>query len=108
MDGTEEVYNKVKDYVYKNVSSPFVRVLNNIENALKAGIQISIRLNMGEHNIEDLHELSKLLVKKFNKYENCYIYVIKLFEDPNVDVEADVEIRHKLIKAIDSSVARIR
>ncbi len=100
LDGTEEIYNKVKDYVYKDVSSPFIRVLNNIENALKAGIQISIRLNMGEHNIEDLHNLSKLLVQRFNKYENCYIYVIKLFEDPNADAEADVEIRHKLINNV--------
>ncbi len=99
LDGTEEVYNKTKDYVYKNVSSPFKRVLNNIENALKAGIQISIRLNLGEHNAEDLYDLSKLLVEKFNKYQNCYIYVVKLFDDPcGEGITIPEDIRHRLIE----------
>ena len=70
LDGTEDIYNRVKNYVYKDVSSPFVRVLNNIENILKAGIQTSIRLNMDVHNNNDLFELSKLLVERFNKFEN--------------------------------------
>ena len=104
LDGTEEVYNKIKNYVYKDVSSPFKRVLNNIENALKAGVQISIRLNMGNDNAEDLFELTKMLVEKFSKYPNCYIYTVRLFED-NCTVkikdenEQDVADRHKLIKS---------
>ena len=101
LDGTEEVYNETKNYVYKDVSSPFKRVLNNIENALKAGIKIGIRLNLGEHNIEDLQILSKMLVEKFNKYNNCHIYVVKLFEDPcgeGISLEADV--RNKLTEAM--------
>lgn len=100
LDGTEEVYNKTKNYVYKDVSSPFQKVLNNIENALKAGINISIRLNLGEHNIDDLFDLSKQLVDRFNKYPNCYIYVVRLFEDPDAKVEEkDIKNRHDLINA---------
>ena len=99
LDGTEEIYNKIKDYVYKNVSSPFIRVLNNIEHALKAGIQINIRLNMDEHNSVDLFDLSKLLVEKFSKYNNCYIYVVRLFEDTCSKIKnREVNDRHKLIK----------
>lgn len=101
LDGTEEVYNKTKNYIYKDVSSPFKRVLNNIENALKAGIQIGIRLNLGEHNIEDLQNLSKMLVEKFNKYKNCHIYVVKLFEDPcGEGITVEEEVRNKLTKAM--------
>ena len=101
LDGTEEVYNKTKDYVYKNVSSPFKRVLNNIENALKAGIQISIRLNLGEHNTVDLSELSKILVERFNKYKNCYIYVVKLFDDPcGEGIVVNEDTRHKLTEKL--------
>lgn len=99
LDGTEEVYNRVKDYVYKTEISPFVKVLNNIENALKAGINVSIRLNMDEHNSKDLFELSKQLVERFNSYKNCYIYVVRLFEDTCSKIKnRSVTERHKIIK----------
>ena len=100
LDGTEEVYNKVKDYVYKDASSPFIRVLKNIEKALKAGIQINIRLNMDEHNVDDLFELSKQLVERFGKYGNCYIYVVRLFDDTCSKIrDRAVNDRHKLIES---------
>ena len=100
LDGTEEVYNKIKNYVYKDVSSPFKRVLNNIENALKAGIQVNVRLNMDEHNADNLFELSKMLIEKFNKYNNCYIYVVRLFEETCSEIKnREVKDRHKLIES---------
>lgn len=100
LDGTEEIYNKVKNYVYKDIGSPFLTVLNNIENALKAGIQINIRLNMDEHNADDLFDLSKLLVERFSKYKNCYIYVVRLFEDTCSKIKnREVLNRHKLIES---------
>ena len=99
LDGTEEVYNRIKNYVYKDVSSPFKRVLNNIESALKSGINVSIRLNMDEHNAEDLFDLSKMLVEKFHHYKNCYIYVVRLFEDTCSKIKnREANDRHKLIK----------
>lgn len=99
LDGTEEVYNKVKNYVYKNVSSPFKKVLNNIENALKANIQVNIRLNMGEHNAADLFELSKMLVKRFNQYNNCSIYVVRLYDGTCPEIRSKTtDDRHKLIE----------
>lgn len=99
LDGTEEVYNKVKNYVYKDVSSPFIKVLNNIENALKANIQVNIRLNMDAHNQQDLFDLSKLLVEKFRKYNNCYIYVVRLYGTDNFQIkDRDASVRHDLIK----------
>lgn len=101
LDGTEEVYNRVKDYVYKDVSSPFVKVLNNIESALNANIKIRIRLNMDMHNMEDLFDLSKVLVKKFNQYRNCNIYVARLYEDIcSNDIVKNVDERHKLIDEV--------
>jgi len=99
LDGTEEVYNKVKDYVYKDVPSPFLTVMNNIENALKAGIQINIRLNMDEHNADDLFDLARQLVNRFGCYKNCYIYVVRLFEDTCSKISnRDAVDRHKIIK----------
>ena len=100
LDGTEDVYNKVKNYVYKDVCSPFKKVLNNIENALNANIEIGIRLNMDEHNFEDLFDLAKMLVTRFNMYENCHIYVVRLFEDTSTKIKnRELKDRHKLIEA---------
>lgn len=99
LDGTEEVYNRIKNYVYKTDSSPFFKVLGNIENALKAGIEISIRLNMDEHNSDDLYDLAHMLVDSFNKYPNCSIYVVRLFEDTCSKIKnRAVNDRHKLIE----------
>lgn len=80
LDGTEEVYNKIKNYVYKEDNSPFKRVLNNIEILLESDIRVSIRLNIDEHNADDLFALSEILVKKFRKFPKCYIYPCPLFD----------------------------
>ena len=40
---------------------------------------------MDEHNADDLFELATMLVGKFNSYKNCYIYVVRLFEDHPVE-----------------------
>jgi UTP--glucose-1-phosphate uridylyltransferase len=58
LDGTENVYNKTKNYIYKNTNA-FKRVIDNIGLLLKAGVRVMIRLNIGEHNKEDLYELVK-------------------------------------------------
>lgn len=80
LDGTEEIYNRCKAYVYKDVKSPFLRVLDNIELLLKSGIYVNIRLNMDMHNYEDLQILAQQLVERFGKFDNYLIYISLLFE----------------------------
>lgn len=81
LDGTEEVYNKTKAYIYKNVPSPFKRVLDNIELLLKENIRVNIRLNMDNHNFDDLFELFGQIWQRFNSYDNYSVYPALLFED---------------------------
>lgn len=40
IDGTEEVYNKVKNYIYKDSISPYKKVLNNIAMLLNNNIAV--------------------------------------------------------------------
>ncbi len=87
LDGTEEVYNRIKNYVYKNSESPFKRVLNNIELLLNNNVFVKIRLNLDMHNADDLFELAQMLTARFKKYSNCYIYAVQLFEDTNDDTK---------------------
>ncbi len=99
LDGTEEIYNRTKAFIYKDGTSAFKRVTDNIERLLKAGIRLQIRMNMDDHNSEDLFELSRQMIERFGKYNNFRIYSFLLFEDSCARIQnrADDD-RHGLIE----------
>ncbi len=99
LDGTEQIYNKTKAYIYKDVSSPFIRVLDNIELLCNAGVKVKIRLNMDMYNYDDLKHLSTQLAERFSSYENCVVYVALLFENVGkCYTERTDEVKQILIK----------
>ena len=65
LDGTEEVYNKVKAYIYNDGRSPYKVVLDNIDRLLDAGISVNVRLNMDNYNYENLKLLIDELYNSF-------------------------------------------
>lgn len=79
LDGTEKVYNRVKAYIYKQ-NNPYLTVMENIDYLLDAGVFVSIRLNMGMHNEEDLLQLVETLGNRFVKKKRLSIYVNHLFD----------------------------
>lgn len=79
LDGTEKIYNKSKAYIYKNVN-PFQTVINNINNLIDNNIFVTIRLNVGEHNCDDLMELVKYLHDTIGDKKGICIYSSVLFE----------------------------
>ena len=79
LDGTRHVYRKVKAYL-TDITDPFDRVLQNIKNLLKAEIKVSIRLNVGLHNYNDMRELVRFLCEEFKDENNLYIYTSPLIE----------------------------
>ena len=78
LDGTRQVYKKVKAYV-PEVVDPFEIVLQNISSLLRAGIKVQIRLNLGLHNYRDIGDLVDFLYEKFKGENNLYIYAKTLF-----------------------------
>ena len=56
LDGPENVYNSTKAYVSSTVS-PYQRVLKNIDLLLRNKVRVAIRLNLDQHNIDDLRDL---------------------------------------------------
>lgn len=87
LDGTEEVYNKTKNY---NVAgSAYKRVLNNISLLLESGIQVSVLLNLDYYNSDDLYKLIDELAKRFRKYDNFRVVSHVLFND-----EGYVKVHH--------------
>lgn len=85
LDGTEEVYNRCKAYIYKTDESPFFRVLDNIEKLLKAGIGVTVRMNMDRHNKDDLYALVDILKERFGENGDLlYAYTHLLFDNFNL------------------------
>lgn len=81
LDGTEEVYNKAKNYIYKDGISPYKKVLNNIAILLNYGIQVIIRFNIDLYNSENLRELVISLFNRFGNHPNLSMYAWPIFED---------------------------
>lgn len=81
LDGTEEIYNKVKSYIYKDTISPYKKVTDNIELLLQNDIAVNVRLNMDEHNTEDLFKLTDEVLKRYKKYKKFSIYSHLLYDD---------------------------
>lgn len=78
LDGTEEVYNCSKSYIYKE-DSAYQKVLSNIEKALASGIRVSLRMNLSLHNADNLLELIEELGTRFKNQHgllNAYVHLI--------------------------------
>ena len=106
LDGREEVYNKVK--AYTEGGNAYGRVLNNIESARKAGIEVFVRLNVRNENLKELSLLADELSDKFKGKENICVYPALLsdfeagggrFNSLLLDAESFSELKNKLDKA---------
>lgn len=96
IDGLEDKYNRVKNYIYESDESAFEKVMNNVERMLQHNIRVAIRMNLDLHNAEDLKKLIPYLSNRFGKYGNLlHPYVYPIFEET---AERDSEHRAKVFK----------
>lgn len=79
LDGTEDIYNRTKAYIYKE-GNPYQIVLNNIARLLDASITVSIRLNLDLKNYENLMNLIDDLAQRFAKKDKLHVYAHHLFD----------------------------
>lgn len=96
LDGTEEIYNRYKAYIYESDVSPFKRVTDNIGYLLKWGVTVNIRLNMDENNAPDLQKLVNWISKRYEGVTNLHIYVAIIFNKNKTRTLAD---RERLMQA---------
>ena len=80
LDGTEEIYNRIKAYIYKDVNA-YLRVIENIHRLQDAGIHVSIRLNIDMYNAENLSELVDHLHREFIDPKGLSVYLHPLYEE---------------------------
>lgn len=81
LDGTEEVYNKTKGYIYTDANG-FSKVMDNIRMLCNAGVYVTVRLNMSEDNYQDLLGLIEYLNSRFREFKGktLGIYCHPLFD----------------------------
>ena len=89
LDGTEQTYNRVKDYVYRGVNA-FERVLQNIGLLTAASIHVDIRLNVDKHNIGEMEALVQLLHQRFGTNDYLTIYSHELFVERTPEENAEL------------------
>ena len=97
LDGTAQTYNRVKDYVYRDVNA-FERVLQNIGLLTAAGIRVSIRLNVDKHNIGEMAELVELLHQRFGTNEHLSVYSHELFGERAPEDNAELFAQRMLLE----------
>lgn len=81
LDGTQDYYNKTKRYIYKDDPNPFARIIRNIHLLLNKGIEVSIRINVGMKNIDNVKELLNYLFEEFKGETKLSIYPWEIFQD---------------------------
>ena len=92
LDGTENVYNRIKAYTNKG-DSPYQVVMCNIEKLLDASIDVYVRMNMDLNNSEDLLQLMDDLSRRFRGRKGIAVYAHHLFKDnmPMADMHTEDE-----------------
>jgi len=73
LDGTEKIYNETKAYVNLG-ENPYQKVLENIGILLDNDILVTVRLNLGTHNADDLNLLVEELAERFAGKKNLIVY----------------------------------
>lgn len=88
LDGTEEKYNRIKNFIHKE-GSAFKIVTDNIENLLKNNIGVSIRLNVSDINREDMYNLIDYLHERYGSYKKASVYCANLFDLDGTRVDSE-------------------
>lgn len=104
LDGTEKVYNKVKNYTDKSIENPYEVVLNHIAILKQYGVRVNIRMNVDKYNYEDMKSLIKELHDRFGTNSLICPYVHEIFENekhPRTE-EENKELAHMLIDLNDT------
>lgn len=105
LDGTEDVYNKTKNYIYKE-GNPFKRVIKNIELLLANEIRVAIRLNIGFKNFENIKELVLFLKEHFGDNKLLSIIPIALYDLDGTRTNQEHDMLDAMVKEIEELTSK--
>ena len=87
VDGTEELYNRIKNYVNPQ-DNPYQRVMRNIGLLLEREIRVAVRMNIDQINHDSFKEVAEELVERYPRQSNLMLWatpVIGDYSDGNAD-----------------------
>lgn len=73
VDGMENKYNEIKDYVNAR-DNPFERVMRNIGLLIENGIRVDLRMNFDLNNYQDFQELLRMAASRYQQSEYLQVY----------------------------------
>jgi len=104
IDALHDEYNKIKRFVNSDCNNPFERVIKNLENALKTGLNIRVRINFNPLRKEKASQLMEYLQNRFSEFENFSSYFAPIDADvktvPTVAGNFDSEEEHPYLSLI--------
>ena len=83
IDAVGDEYNRIKNYD-KKYEDAFSLVIHNIEEALKLGIKIKIRINFDPNKQEKALDIMNYLLKRFKNSDCIKIYFAPIDEDDEI------------------------
>lgn len=101
LDGTEEIYNSVKAYVYKEDVNPFKKVISNIKYLIENKVSVTIRMNMDWHNEQNLFALVDYIKENIGPSAHLNVYAYPLFDNAGKNKhQAIAEEKERLCKRV--------
>ncbi len=88
VDGTRDIYNKTKAYIYKD-EDPFETIMGNIERLTNYKVRVSIRINVGMFNIDDVRKLIDEIGFRFGGNRFVSVYLHSLFDAFDSDMTSE-------------------
>ncbi|MBO7214260.1 MAG: radical SAM protein [Clostridia bacterium] len=79
LDGINDKYNSIKNYVFTNDANPFQTVILGIKKLLEAGVSVSIRLNFDKSNYTDIIECIDYLKQEIGTPKTFSVYCHNIF-----------------------------
>lgn len=108
LDGTAEIYNKAKNYIYDDANA-FRVVMDNIKNIADSSVSLKIRLNIDLYNLTDMFSLIDQLGLEIRNKKNISISAVPLFEKAGAfPIDRDETKRETLYEGISRINKKIR
>lgn len=103
IDGTEELYNRIKNYVNPQ-DNPYQRVMRNIGLLLDRGIRVAVRMNIDRINHNSFESVANELINRYPSRKNLVMWAKPVIGDYS---EGDPEKEHADDEWLDNRVAAL-
>lgn len=84
IDALSDEYNSIKRFVNSDCADPFEKVIGNLENALRSGLKIRVRINFNPLKKDKSTLLMEYLQNRFGQFTNFSCYFAPIDADERI------------------------